>query len=307
MNIGIIGARRTSNGIGEFIGRYFHSAGKHVSAVLGTTNQSAGAASDNLLKYGINAHPYSDFYRMINEEDLDAVVIASPTSTHKDYIGKSIEAGFHVFCEKPIVSPDTPDLSGLLSKISTQARQKRITIAMNSQWCFCLPHYKKICGTVDKKKAGTFAMRLSPICSGKAMIPDSVPHALSMLYTALGEGALGDVRIKAAKDSMQISFAYEWMHGICMAHISLVTEKMQPRTFSFGFDGRMVQRTIDMETYQISLTHEGKNVTITDPLELSVRDFIEAIEKKRSPSIGQAHIISTSKMLKDIYDACTIR
>jgi hypothetical protein len=307
MNIGIIGARRTSNGIGEYIGKYFHAAGAQVAAVLGTTEQSSRAASDNLMKYGIKAHPYTDFSRMINEEDLDAVVIASPTPTHEYYIEQCIEAGSHIFCEKPIVSPDTANLSRLLRRIYTRARRRRITIAINSQWGFCLPVYEELCGTVDKGGEQTFAMRLSPLCSGKAMIPDSVPHALTMLYIALGEGALEDVRIEAAKNAMQISFAYKWAHGLCMARISLVTEKTQPRTFSFGFDSRMVQRAIDMDTYTISFIHEGNRVIIPDPLELSVRDFIEAVEEKRPPGIGEAHIISTSKMLKDIYDACTIR
>ena len=307
MNIGIIGARRTSNGIGEFIARYFHSAGAQVTAVLGTTEQSSRVASDNLMKYGIKAHPYTDFSRMINEEDLDAVVIASPTPTHEYYIEQCIEAGSHIFCEKPFVSPDTANPARLLRRIFTRARRRRITIAMNPKWGFCLPCYEELCGTVDKGSAKTFQMRLSPICSGMAMIPDSVPHALSMLYTALGDGTLQDVRIEGAQDSMQISFAYKWEHGTCMARVSLVTEQTQPRTFSFGFDGRMVHRAIDMDTYTISFLHDGNSVALTDPLDLSVRDFMEAIREHRPPGIGEAHIISTSKMLKDIYDECTIR
>jgi len=307
MNIGIIGARRASNGIGEYIGKYFHAAGAQVSAVLGTTKESSKVASDNLMKYGIAAHPYTDFCRMINEEELDAVVIASPTFTHEYYIEQCIEAGSHVFCEKPVVSPDTPNLPRMLRKIFTRARRRRITIAVNSQWGFCLPLYEELCGAIDKDTVKTFAMRLSPMCSGKAMITDSVPHALSMLYTSLGDGTIEDVRIDAARDSMQITFAYVWAHGKCMAHISLVTEKTQPRTFSFGFDSRMVERTIDMDTYTISFTHEGNKAVITDPLELSVRDFIEAIEEKRPPCIGEKHVISTSKMLKEIYDSDTMR
>ncbi|HPR51012.1 MAG TPA: Gfo/Idh/MocA family oxidoreductase [Deltaproteobacteria bacterium] len=307
MNIGIIGARRTSNGIGEFIAKYFHAAGAQVNAVLGTTEQSSRVAADNLKKYGIMAHPYIDFSRMMNEEDLDAVVIASPTPTHEYYIEQCIEAGAHVFCEKPFVSPDTASPARLLRRIFTRARRKRITIAMNSQWGFCLHAYEELCGTLGKGSAKTFQMRLSPICTGRAMIPDSVPHALSILYTALGDGMLQDVRIEGTRESMQVSFAYKWVHGTCKASVSLVTEQTQPRTLSFGFDGQDVHRAINMDTYTISFLHEGNSLVLTDPLDLSVRDFMEAIEDHRPPTIGEAHIISTSKMLKDIYDACTIR
>ncbi len=303
MNIGLIGARRTNNGIGEYIARYFHAAGAQVSAVLGTSDQTARSAAENLVKYGIRARPYSDFSRMINDEDIDAVVIASRAATHEHYIEQSIEAGAHVFVEKPFLPPDTPDLPRVLKKLFIRARRRRITIAMNSQWGFSLPFYEELCGQVAQAGAGTFIMRLSPMCSGREMIPDSVPHALSMLHTALGEGVVEDVEIRAENDSMDISFAYRWSEGVCRASVNLVTEKKQPRTFSFGFGGRVAHRTIDMATYGISLSYEGKVLPIPDPLRLSVGDFVSAIEDRRAPSVGEAHITATTRLLRNIYDA----
>jgi hypothetical protein len=41
---------------------------------------------------------------------------------------------------------------------------------------------------------------------------------------------------------------------------------------------------------------------IKDPLEQSVRNFVEAVEKKREPLIGKAHIRSNAYLLKKIYD-----
>ncbi len=38
----------------------------------------------------------------INSSDIDAVLIASPTPTHTDFITKSAKAGKAIFCEKPI-------------------------------------------------------------------------------------------------------------------------------------------------------------------------------------------------------------
>lgn len=307
MNIGLIGARRTSNGIGEYIGKYFHAQGERVSAVLGTTPQSAGLAAENLLRYGISARPYSDFTRMMDEQELDGVVIASPVQTHKRYITQCLDAGVHIFCEKPFISPDDEDMDVVLDDIFTRAGQGGITIAMNSQWVFCLPFYEELCGGIGKSGVNSFAMRLSPVCTGREMIPDSVPHALSMLYAALGYGAAGDLHIEGATGGMQVAFTYAAPGGTCRVGVSLKTEKIQPRTFSFGFDSRTVHRCIDMDTYRIGLSFEGKTVMIPDPLELSVKDFIAAISEKRAPGIGEKHIITTSKLLKYIYDGCTIR
>jgi len=38
----------------------------------------------------------------INNEQLDAVIICSPTTTHVDIIKQAINAGKHIFCEKPL-------------------------------------------------------------------------------------------------------------------------------------------------------------------------------------------------------------
>jgi predicted dehydrogenase len=46
---------------------------------------------------------YADFDRMLEAEQLDAVVIATPSKLHASMVGKALERGLHVFCEKPFV------------------------------------------------------------------------------------------------------------------------------------------------------------------------------------------------------------
>lgn len=47
-------------------------------------------------------HVYSDYKRVINHPEVEAVVICSPTNTHAQYIMESASAGKHIFCEKPV-------------------------------------------------------------------------------------------------------------------------------------------------------------------------------------------------------------
>lgn len=42
-----------------------------------------------------------DFNRLLNRPELEAVIIATPTTTHDWMARKAIERGLHVFCEKP--------------------------------------------------------------------------------------------------------------------------------------------------------------------------------------------------------------
>ncbi|MCF8277599.1 MAG: Gfo/Idh/MocA family oxidoreductase [Flavobacteriales bacterium] len=44
----------------------------------------------------------TDLVDLLNDEDLDAVVVASPTDAHFDYIVQALSAGKHVFTEKPV-------------------------------------------------------------------------------------------------------------------------------------------------------------------------------------------------------------
>jgi predicted dehydrogenase len=46
---------------------------------------------------------YADFDRMLAEETLDAILIATPSRLHAAMVDKALQRGLHVFCEKPFV------------------------------------------------------------------------------------------------------------------------------------------------------------------------------------------------------------
>lgn len=52
-------------------------------------------------KWGI-PYGYTDYDHMLENRELDAIFIASPSKFHCEQIEKALEAGFHVFCEKPL-------------------------------------------------------------------------------------------------------------------------------------------------------------------------------------------------------------
>lgn len=68
---------------------------------------TAGYVLDVLNKYtGVNT--YTDFEVMLREVELDAVIIATPSSSHGKMVNIALERGLHVFCEKPFCL-DTKD------------------------------------------------------------------------------------------------------------------------------------------------------------------------------------------------------
>ena len=304
MRISIIGAGRTRNGIGEYIGKYFHQHGGKVISVLGTTEKTSHQASLALRKYGIEARPYNDFEEMVGMEGPDAVVIASPSSTHYEYLLKSLDSGLHIFCEKPFIWDDYTDVLERVEDVLRKAGQKKLTIAMNSQWPFSIEAYEELCGKLEIRRSNAFFIRMSPFSPGEAMIPESLPHPLSLLYCLLGAGKVEEVSFESREEGeMDIRFTYLFGTKACDVAVRLVHQKTPPREFSFGFNDKIVIRSLGLQNYEIYFNYEDKKLRIRDPLELSVKNFMEAVEKKIEPLVGTHHIIHNMSLLKEIDDS----
>lgn len=301
MNVSIIGAGRTRNGIGEYIGKYFNKHGANVTSVLGTTEKTTLQTSLALEKYGIEARPYINFDQMVRTEKPDAAVIASPASTHYEYLLKCLEVGLHVFCEKPFIWDDRKDLPKRVEDIFEKAREGKLTIAMNSQWPFSLDAYEAICGKIVIHKSNTFFIRMSPPFPGREMISESVPHALSLLYCLLGAGEIEGLSFESEGDKeMSIKFVYLFKTQACDVFIRLEYQEIPPRDFSFGFNDKIVFRSLGLENYEIYFNYGDKKLRVGDPLNLSVKNFLEAVEKKTEPFIGTRHIFHNMILLKEI-------
>lgn len=81
----------------------------HASIVGGHPDVDMVAVCDtsslllNGFKKFTKVNVYSDFKKMIDEEELDFVVVATPTKLHYPMVKYAIEKGLHVFCEKPFM------------------------------------------------------------------------------------------------------------------------------------------------------------------------------------------------------------
>jgi predicted dehydrogenase len=302
MKIAIIGASRNRNGIGQYIAKYFQKNDAAVTAVLGSTEKTAQRAVAGLGLYGIQAKAYGDFDRMIHLENPNAIVIASPVQTHYDYLIKSIDSELNIFCEKPFFWHPKESLPQMLDNLFKRAAHKKLTIAMNAQWPFSIPYYQELCGPIDSQPIDTFYIHLSPIFTGKEMLIDSLPHGLSMLHFALGAGEIHSLETEKDFEKISLRFNYRSNTHNCKVLIRLESQKQQPRRFQYGFNGKIVNRVVDSNNYDIQFEYQNRNIKIEDPLELSVKDFIAALREQREPVIGKSHIVATTLLLKKIYD-----
>ena len=96
VNIGIIGAGR----IGHIHAENLSTRIKE-SRVVAVADKDERRARALAFKCG-KARWYKDFERMLEQNDIEAVVICTDTSVHKEAIINSAKKGKHIFCEKPI-------------------------------------------------------------------------------------------------------------------------------------------------------------------------------------------------------------
>ena len=70
-------------------------------AVAALAEPSATVRDALCARFGIGGS-YADWRSMLDATPLDAVLIASPAGTHVEVVLAALEAGLHVFCEKPL-------------------------------------------------------------------------------------------------------------------------------------------------------------------------------------------------------------
>lgn len=96
VRIGLIGA-----------GRMGETLAHHLAFSIETADFCAIAdanleAARKLARHCRVTNAYGDYREMLARDDLDAVVVATPTSTHTEIIKASAAAGKHIFTEKPL-------------------------------------------------------------------------------------------------------------------------------------------------------------------------------------------------------------
>jgi predicted dehydrogenase len=105
INVGVVGAGRRA-------AQYFRYVPDDLRPLVRLTaiadpNEPNREAFERLFTGGRRAHQYSDADDMLANEDLDAVIIASPNKYHAHYTQLAIAAGAHVLLEKPVATSIT--------------------------------------------------------------------------------------------------------------------------------------------------------------------------------------------------------
>ena len=118
---------------------------KQLQNSSGVAGNISGAEDDLDLS---NIALYSDLSKMLAEEKLDALSIASPTFLHASQTIEALNAGVHVFCEKPMALN-----SGDCREMAEVAKQSGKTLQIGHCIRFW-PEYVQAKEIIDSQKYG---------------------------------------------------------------------------------------------------------------------------------------------------------
>lgn len=96
INLGVIGTGVRGGGLMSMINGI-----DHVNVIAGC-DVLPFRLNKGLARANSNPKGYSDYRKLLDNKDIDAVIVATPFNTHSKIGVDSIDAGKHVFCEKTL-------------------------------------------------------------------------------------------------------------------------------------------------------------------------------------------------------------
>lgn len=118
---------------------------------------------------------YKDYRELLNDRDVDAVVIGTPDHWHCRMMVDAVNAGKHVYVEKPIANSIEE------CRIMVEAQEKTGKVVQAGQWQRSGPHYRKafdivrsgVLGRIRLVKVWAYQGWMKPV----PVVPDSQPPA----------------------------------------------------------------------------------------------------------------------------------
>jgi predicted dehydrogenase len=171
--IGLVGAGGPPFVRGKHVAGLFVSQGAEIAAIADVYEAYATQAKADL---GGKAELYSDYRKLLERKDLDAVLIGTPDHWHPLITIHACQAGKHVYVEKPIAN------SVVEGRKMVEAARKYKRIVQAGTQHRSGPHFKRVEAIVQSGVLGPISqvrgwnMGYSPV-EGMGTPPDSDPPA----------------------------------------------------------------------------------------------------------------------------------
>ncbi|MEK9186455.1 MAG: Gfo/Idh/MocA family oxidoreductase [Patescibacteria group bacterium] len=285
LRIAVLGA----GSIGKFHVREFLGAGVEVVAILGSSLEMATKAAEGLYaEFGVRPRVYFELDRLIENENLDAVSVCTPSRLHYSQAKRCIEKSLHVLCEKPLVLNSHTDNYGAAKELLELSVEQGKVLTVNTQWPAIIDYIKD---RTDLSKLKSFSMEMQPSASGVDMLAEQLAHTNSMVVKLIPDGQVEEIKfLKHSPEDIDVYFKYINKEAICDIHYKFIHKADRPRKVTFIFNGLEFRREIG-KGYLQRLVTDGSEFEIRDPLKVSIEKFVGAIDGKNPPLVSKKEIL----------------
>ena len=302
--VGIVGARRTRQGLGPFVARDLVAAGAQVPCFLTASAASLESGARALRETaGVDTRGYISLDAMLEREALDALAILSPSESHDRYLEAAAEAGLHVLCEKPLVW-GVPDLAGTAARRVEAFVARGLLLMENCQWPYTLEPFEALHPGALAHPPRRFEMLMQPATRGLWSFGDSLPHPISLLQRLLpGPARVTELRFSSREPVQELTLGFRWQTpaASCDVEIALLETQQAPRRAELALDGRRARRLVSAPDYRLCFADAERSVPLPDPLTRLVADFVTALRGGRSTQADP--ILQRARVLAEIVAA----
>ena len=166
--------------------RHWHQPEKR-SIVVGGADPNEGFRKTFSEALDGNAFVTDDYRRLIERDDIDAIAVTSPDFCHEEHAIAALQAGKHVFCEKPLAR--TAAESKEMLDAVTKAGVKHM-VAFNYRF---VPAIRQIKNLIDSGALGRIYHFRAVYLQEWIMPHYGTPQIWRLDQQVAGSGALGDL------------------------------------------------------------------------------------------------------------------
>ncbi|MFT3678778.1 MAG: Gfo/Idh/MocA family oxidoreductase [Ferruginibacter sp.] len=258
------------------------------SKLVAVMRRDASKAADYAMRHNVPKW-YDDAGKVINDEEVNAIYIATPPSSHAEYTLAAVKAGKPVYVEKPM----TLD-KGTALKMTAAANVAGVKLVV-AHYRRQMPYFKKIKELLDAGSVGKPLMakleyykrpltreelavtknawRVDPAIAGGGLFHDLAPHQLDLLYYFLGEittahgVATNQSGLYKADDVVAGNILFKsgavftgsWCFSVPVAEERDVCEII-------GTKGKIVFSFFEMKTFKLITGNKTTDFTIDTPV-----------------------------------------
>jgi predicted dehydrogenase len=300
LRVAVVGA----SGIGKHHAKWYHLAGCQVVGFLGTSPSSCRSTAQSLQAlFGFEGRGYCDWDELIQDGRPDLVDVCAPNAQHAEYIGRALDVGCHVLCEKPLVWRDGMAADNLLhtaSDLVDKAEALGRCFGVCTQYAAGLSHYEQLYadqrGTLGP--ITSFKAEMETLARGRRRSPGDVwadmgSHPLSLLLGWMPSGYIEKASLRPDFSARQARVQFDFIDGNNLCRCDIVVRDIDEGVplRRFGVNGFVVdcQGKNDADgVYRIALSHRDREILEQDYMSLLIENFVSACRMGDTPMVPAA-------------------